>query len=254
MNTTRHIIIILMLSICRQTNGQHIPQSALEKATNGHEYVDLGLSVNWATMNVGAKSPTDNGKYYAWGETKSKNEYTIFNYKFFRQTENEKIGGTYISGKYKRGYTKYLSHAQSDKEGYDGFYDNKRKLDYTDDAARINWGGGWRIPTLGEMNELCTRCEWIWTNINGKFVYKVIGPNGNYILLPAAGTRFIMKNCYIGEIGFYWTANIYMGQKANGAYILHFSKKSHGITENETRYDGRTIRPVIKFKKLQIEQ
>lgn len=239
-------IIILTLASCLNATAQ---QNALEKATNGHIFVDLGLSVKWATMNVGASSPTDAGKYYAWGETKGKNDYSIFNYKFFRQTENEKIGNTYVFGKYKRGYIKYVNEVQASKDGYEEFYDNKRILDYEDDVARANWGGGWRIPTVGEMNELATRCVWRWTNIRGKAVYVVTGPNGNHIILPAAGARFRMKSCYVGEGGYYWTANIYTGPKNNGAYILHFTKDGHGITENETRYDGRCVRPVIKFKR-----
>jgi len=249
----RHTITLFILTfICSLTFGQQstpAEKKTVDGVTNGHTYVDLGLSVKWATMNLGATSPSDHGKYYAWGEKKPKNDYSIFNYAYFKQTENESIGGVYVMGsKYKRGYTKYVNELQAEKEGYDNFADNKRLLDYSDDAARANWGGGWRIPTVGEMNELCTRCKWQWTKLNGKSVYKVTGPNGNHIFLPASGTRFRMKTCYIGEIGFYWTANVYTGAKCNGAYTLHFSKDGFGITENETRYDGRSIRPVIKFK------
>lgn len=241
-------IIMLLLAICSTALGQKTTakRKVADKVTNGHEYVDLGLSVMWATRNIGATSPTDNGKFYAWGEIKSKSDFSISNYKFFLQTENEKIAGTYIDGKFKRGYTKYVSDIQAKKNGYDEFYDNKRLLDYEDDAARVLWGGKWRIPTMAEVNELCTKCTWEWTKVNGKAVYKVTGPNGKYIYMPAAGARFRMKICYAGEVGFYWTATVYSGPKANGAYILRFTKNTHGITDNETRYDGRTIRPVIK--------
>ena len=245
------IILTLLLTTCASAFCQHSSSATNKYAdgiANGHAYVDLGLSVKWATTNLGALSPTDHGRYYAWGEVKAKNEYSIFNYKYFKQTENEAIGGVYLTSKYDRGYTKYVSELQADKEGYKSFWDDKRLLDYSDDAARAVWGGGWRIPTLGEMNELCTRCKWHWCIVNGKTVYKVTGPNGNHILLPASGTRFRMKTCYLGEDGFYWTATVYYGTKNNGAYTLHFNKKGFGITENETRYDGRSIRPVIKFK------
>lgn len=246
-------IIMLMLAVCSQASGQQVTtkKKAVDKITNGYEYVDLGLSVMWATKNVGAESPTDAGKFYAWGETKPKNEYSMFNYKYFSQTENEKIAGTYVAGKYTTGYTKYVSEIQAEKQGYDGFFDNKRLLDYSDDAARVIWGAKWCIPSLGEMNELCTQCEWAWIQMDGKWVYKITGPNGNYIILPAGGARFRMKTCYENEDGFYWTANAYAGPKNNGAYILHFNKDGHGITENETRYDGRVIRPVIKINKFQ---
>jgi len=251
MNKALHILItLLVISTGTQAQTKSARELGREKAANGHEYVDLGLSVMWATMNVGASTPHDIGKYYAWGETKGKNEYTIYNYKFFKETENEKVGNIYVFGKYKRGYTKYVSDAQMEKEGYDGFCDNKRLLDYEDDAARTNWGGGWRIPYVSELNELCTKCTWQWIKTsNGKYVYVVTGPNGKHIILPATGARFGMKNEHVGIGGYYWSANIYKGAKANGAYILHFTKEGHGITENETRYDGRCIRPVIKFKR-----
>jgi len=246
-------IIMLMLAVCSQASAQQTSVNAktVEKITNGYEYVDLGLSVMWATKNMGANSPTDCGKFYAWGETKPKKDYAMDNYEFFCQTQNEKIEGTYINGKFTRGYTKYVSEVQAEKQGYDGYYDNRRLLDFSDDAARVVWGGKWCIPTLGEMNELCTQCVWTWTEINGKWVYKITGPNGNYIILPAGGACFRMKVCYANEDGFYWTANAYTGAKSNGAYILHFNKTGHGITENETRYDGRVIRPVIKMNQFQ---
>jgi len=137
----------------------------------GLEYVDLGLSVKWATMNLGATSPYEAGDYYAWGETQPKTSYTNATYKYFQFDET--------AGYYK--YTKYGFHSNS------GIVDYKYRLDMEDDAARVNWGSEWRMPTAEEMEELFYECEWQWITdtVNLKFIgYKVIGPNGNYIYLP----------------------------------------------------------------------
>ncbi len=120
---------------------------------NGHEYVDLGMSVKWATCNVGASSPEDYGDYFAWGETNPKETYT---YKTCL-TYEKKIGC--ISGN-----PQY-------------------------DAATANWGGGWRMPADTEWKELAEKCEWKWTSQDGHMGCLVTGPNGNSIFLPAAGER-----------------------------------------------------------------
>ena len=116
--------------------------------------VDLGLSVNWAGWNIGATSPEEIGGRYCWGETETKEKYTIENYKFYNPDSIFTDLGYNISG------TQY-------------------------DAARKNWGGSWRIPTRLELQELVEKCAWEWTSFNNVSGYKVIGPNGNSIFIPA---------------------------------------------------------------------
>ena len=126
---------------------------------NGHEAVDLGLSVKWATCNIGASNPEEYGDYFAFGETESKNEYTEENYMLYGIPHRKAyIGiGKIISG------TEY-------------------------DVARKQWGDEWRMPTEEELYELLSYCSWQLITINGVNGYEVVGPNGNSIFLPAAGT------------------------------------------------------------------
>lgn len=131
------------------------------------ETVDLGLSVKWASFNVGASSPEEYGDYYAWGET---SDYSESSYKWCDGTSGS--------------LTKYNTQSQY------GSVDNKTVLELSDDAAYTNWGGSWRMPTDAEWTELRTKCTWTWTTLNGVNGCKVTSQtNGNSIFLPAAGYR-----------------------------------------------------------------
>lgn len=118
---------------------------------NNHEFVDLGLSVKWATCDLGASKPDEVGDLFAWGEVKTKDEFTWENYKWFR--EDEDCG--YMA-------TKYNSNSEY------GDVDNITRLELEDDAARVNWGGDWRIPTEDEFQELIDNCtfEVLFTNMD----------------------------------------------------------------------------------------
>lgn len=179
---------------------------AFVQEINGHEYVDLGLSVKWATCNVGADKPEDYGNYYAWGETSTKSSYTESNSKTY--------GKNY-----------------SDIKG-DSRYD----------AARANWGSTWKMPTKSELEELKNRCTWKWTTQNGVKGYKVTGPNGNSIFLPAAGCRDGSSLYYAGEDGLYWGSTP-LESSSDGAYYLFFDSSSQGVDWFDRRY-GRSVRPV----------
>lgn len=117
---------------------------------NGHEYVDLGLPSGnlWATMNIGASSPEDYGDYFAWGETETKSNYSKSTYKYSSKVD---------------------------------------MLALQNDAAHMNWGGIWRMPTIAEFSELLNTCTWTWSSKGGHDGYFVTGTNGNSIFLPAAG-------------------------------------------------------------------
>ena len=180
------------------------------------EYVDLGLSVKWATFNVGATSPEDYGDYFAWGETETKETYSWATYKWCDGTSTN--------------MTKYNTE------------DGKTILEPTDDAAQVQWGGKWRMPTEEEQQELIDRCSWERTNLNGVIGYKVTGPNGNSIFIPIAGAYNSFDNQLnsVGSIG--W---IYSSTKATGtrAYEIHIEE---GVIQQKdcSRCVGLTIRPV----------
>ena len=173
---------------------------------NGYGWVDLGLSVKWATCNVGAERPEDYGNYYAWGETSTKSAYGSGNSKTYGKQMND------IDGR-----SQY-------------------------DAARANWGGSWRLPTKAECQELADKCTWTWTTQNGVKGCKVTGPNGNSIFLPAAGLLHGSSNFIAGEHGEYWTSTPYESN-SDCAYTLNFISRSQGVHRNH-RYYGRTVRPV----------
>ena len=174
---------------------------------NGHAYVDLGLSVKWATYNVGANVPEEYGDYYAWGETTTKSTYTEGAY--VADTKNYKdIKGTSL------------------------------------DVARVKWGGNWRMPTKTEFEELLNGCIWEWTTQNGVNGYVVTGPNGNNIFLPAAGNRSEDVLYYNGSFGFYWSSTPGSKDNTQGAHYLGFGSSDQGMSWDSC-YLGRTVRLVL---------
>lgn len=172
----------------------------------GHDYVDLSLSVKWATCNVGANAPHEYGNYYAWGEISTKSSY---------DEDNSRTSEANIS----------------DISGNSSY-----------DAARANWGGSWRMPTKAEMEELLNKCTWTWTSQSGVNGYKVTGPNGNSIFLPAAGLYIGSSRYYVGKDGTYWSSTP-GGSYARGTYTLDFDSGRHREGWCGRLY-GFTVRPV----------
>ena len=192
-----------------QSGGENSVKLAFVLEINGHEYVDLGLSVKWATCNVGASKPEDYGNYYAWGETKTKSDYSSSNSVSYGKKFSD-IGGQ----------SQY-------------------------DAARSNWGGTWRLPTEAELQELRDKCTWKWTTQNGVKGYKVTGPSGNSIFLPAAGIRNGSSLYHAGgEYGNYWSSSPYESD-SDYAYDLYFYSSIQGAYWNN-RYYGLSVRPVAE--------
>ena len=195
------------------------------------EYVDLGLSVKWAIFNVGATSPEDYGDYFAWGETEPKEKYSWTNYKWCNGTD--------------RTMTKYCTNSQY---GANGFTDGKTILEPEDDAAQVQWGDKWRMPTKDEMQELFDNCTWTEETRNGINGYIVTGPNGNSIFLPRAGfynyDEFGDGLQYKDIRAYYWT-NTRTIDLQGRAYDLGLNtlQAAYGIVNN-TRRLGFPIRPV----------
>lgn len=180
-----------------------------------YEAVDLGLSVKWASCNVGAESPEGYGDYFAWGETTTKSSYTESN-----------------------SVTYGLSISEFESRGIIGSDGN---LTAAYDAATANWGSPWRMPTLDEIKELLDKCTWSWTTQNGVNGYKVTGPNGNSIFLPAAGYRYETSLRGVGSRGTYWSATPY--SDSNYAYYLNFLDDYYD-RECYDRDRGFAVRPV----------
>ena len=188
---------------------------------NGYGYVDLGLSVKWATCNVGANNPEDYGDYFAWGETTTKDTYKWSTYKWCNGSSST--------------LTKYCNNSSY---GNNGFTDNKTQLELSDDAARANWGGSWRMPTDAEWEELINNCTWTWTTQNGKNGYKVTSKsNGNSIFLPASSLD------KAGSYGNYWSSSLNTDYPY-GAWCVYFYSSSESRSSYAYRYNGRSVRPV----------
>jgi len=189
--------------------------------------VDLGLSVKWADRNVGSDSPEDYGSYFAWGETQPKSTYDWSTYKWCNGSRDS--------------MTKYCTKSDY---GYNGFTDGKTTLDLSDDAAYVNMGSNWRMPSKAEFDELINSCTWTWTTRNGKKGYKVTGPSGNSIFLPAAGCRLDSSLYDAGSYGVYWSSSL----NADGSYdvrYLDFYSGRRGMYYSN-RYFGRTVRAVAR--------
>jgi hypothetical protein len=207
------LLIILLaagLSLLLFRNNPSSSTDDLSEPTGMHEgygYVDLGLSVKWATCNVGASVPGDYGNYYAWGETWTKPEY--LNCTSYGKSWGD-IGG-----------------------------------DSSRDAATANWGGSWRMPTEAEFQELINNCDWTWTTQNGKNGYKVTSKkNGQSIFLPAAGYRDGASLYSDGERGFYWSSTPDESY-TDGACPLYFLGGGRGVYWGY-RSRGHSLRPVLE--------
>jgi hypothetical protein len=193
-----------------------------------HEWVDLGLPSGslWATCNVGANSPEEYGDYFAWGETEPKDVYDWTTYKWCEGTDDT--------------MTKYCTKSDF---GYNGFTDGKTELDPEDDAAYVNWGTSWRIPTTEQIQELDENCTWIWTTQNGVNGQLVTGPNGNTIFLPAAGSRWNDSLYVAGSYGFYWSRTLYANY-SRYAYYLNFNSSYVSWDYYYFRNYGYSVRAV----------
>lgn len=190
--------------------------------------IELGLSVKWASFNVGATKPEEYGDYFAWGETAPKGEYKWANYQF----------GTSKNGP----FSKYVLDSTY------GTIDHKTVLDLADDAAHTAWGDDWRMPTKEEVSELMnsSNCTWTWTTKNGVPGYKVTsrksGYTANSIFLPANGMKSGSSVSDGGTVGNYWTSSISAGYPYYA--ISPFFDSSNKNSDNCYRYFGLGVRPV----------
>ena len=190
-----------------ETHKSKDANNDLNKYADSPSFVDLGLSIKWATSNIGAESIFDTGSYFAWGELTTKTNYSISSSKTHLKNIKDFSGNT------------------------------------TYDIATSKLGAKYRIPTKKEFDELKNKCKWEWVELgNNKYGYKVIGPNGNSILLPAAGYIDGSSKSCVGSIGQYWTST---PNGTQGAEFFSISKNDRSL-KYDHRYKGKSIRAVTK--------
>ncbi len=194
---------------CAAADSSGVTATCIVTVITEPEAVDLGLSVKWATMNIGANSPEEYGDYFAWGETVPKSEYSSKTYKWCQGSDET--------------LTKYNDDSSR------GIVDNKTTLEFDDDAARANWGGTWRMPTYHELAELESKCTWIWTSKNGVEGVEAKGPNGKSIFFPARKQ--------------YWSSTVGRTPYSHMADYLNVYSNEFGIY-GSFRSAGRCVRAV----------
>ena len=202
---------------------------------DNHEYVDLGLPSGtlWATMNVGANSPEEYGNYFAWGETAPKQ--VLYNWETYKWCRGSEFT-----------LTKYVTRSSF------GTVDNKSELEQMDDAATVNWGLSWCMPTEAQILELKNKCHTQWTTINGVKGNLLTGPNGNKIFLPASGGYYGASGLInTGLMGYYWSRTIpseYDYMYNSEACILYagagWSNEGSLSTGKNLRCSGLSVRAV----------
>ena len=212
--------------------GDRIYGRPIRPVLETHNYVDLGLPSGrkWATTNIGARSPQDNGEQFAWGETSTKVAFGWDNYKYggYDPSDND--------------YTLVSKYSTDGMNTYSGTADNKTTLDLSDDAAYVNWGEEWRMPYIDEWNELISNCTWTWTTLNTVNGYLVTGPNGSSIFLPV--TEY--SNYYGEDIGTYWSKDLNSGSYDDTAWVLTFTHSWKTANDQYERAAGQYIRPVLR--------
>lgn len=197
------------------TDNNHFVIESFDEEVNGLKPIDLGLSVKWASCNLGAENAEESGIYLAWGEIKSKEDYNVTNSSTFS-----------------------FSLAELKKQK---IIDKKSILQKEFDVAYKQLGENWRMPTEKEAEELINKCSWTWMIKDGVKGYKVTGPNAKYIFIPAKGYYYEQEVYDSDDSGEYWTSSAY--DNRNFSMALTFTKRN--VKVNPTgRSGGRCIRPV----------
>ena len=241
---------------------------SVSSASSSFEYVDLGLSVKWATFNVGANAPEEYGDYFAWGATEPyyqsgyAREYRLSHWKTGKTEGYCWNNAPYQTVKFElpqatdhlsTKWSKYLGSTTSTYKDENATDENALKtvLDLSDDAAHVCWGEGWRMPTSEEIEEIVSGCSWTWTTINGVSGYKVqseqSGFTDNWIFLPAAG--WLTENSLGAEIGlsgFYWSSTVApdYGYQFNAVHLWMDSESNYHGRGGSYRCHGMSVRPV----------
>ena len=186
------------------------------------EAIDLGLSVKWASFNLGASKPEEYGDYFAWGETEPKMSYSWDNYLWGKENS----------------ITRY--NAQDNIHDF-------RNYGYVDDAANKLLKGYWHVPSSSEYKELIDNSSYEWCILNGtpgmKFTSTKSGFTNRWIFLPATGGK-IYSSLISPENGYYWSSTVSEGNKNAAVSLSFFSSSDNASVSDAMRYAGQVIRPV----------
>lgn len=217
------VTITLMMVVAA---GCTKPDSVIEF---DHDFVDLGLPSGtlWATCNVGAETPEDCGDYFSWGETDPKEMYDWKQYRYATCEDDRFV------------LTKYCTDPNI---GFGGFVDGIAVLEPMDDAARSNWGEGWRMPTKEEFEELNQETTYKWTTWNGVEGRLLTGPNGNSIFFPATGF-YLDDGLICTGLGIYWSSSLQTVSQVS-AWSLHFDYENCHVCATYERSRGHCVRAV----------
>lgn len=274
--------VVMLLNIYLTQKDSESPEP--EGMNNGHEYVDLGLSVKWATCNVGASSPEEYGGYYAWGETSAYGEAPSDYPSSYTKTPNKDYTSQRTKTIYDWQHYKYMAYGKSsgygcskyqiaDKQTESVWYknstfigDEKTILDKEDDAASANWQGAWRMPTKAEFNELISNCYGEWVSyyngkrVNGFIVYKAKAdadkgkwsyyyyPVGVYSLsdphIFLPAASRRIEDSTVGDAGGYYLSSSLDRTFTSSANSLYFYKSGVQGEKTYDRYEGLSVRAV----------
>ena len=196
----------------------------VKKFSRKMQPIDLGLSVKWSPVNLGAVQIIDDGNYYAWGETLPQKKSGWKYYGLCQGSEKTML--------------KYCTNAAY------GTVDGKTRLEHADDAVCYNWGGQWRMPTREEFEELMTKCQWTVFSLNGNKGYKVTGPNGNCIFFPSSGYCYDGSFYLKGSRGYFWTSDLDTDKNSNAHGLLIRVDTPNTYIFSASRYNNYSIRPV----------
>lgn len=200
---------------------------------NGHDYVEIG-GLKWATMNVGANSITDGGLYFQWGDTQGYTSSQVGSgtgQKYFGWADYKYCSG---AGTSSSAMTKYNST------------DSKTVLEVSDDAARANWGGKWRIPTVAEYAALCNAVNTAWAQVNGVYGLQCTDKtdSSKVLFFPACGLCRNGSVDYVGSNGYCWSSSL-DSSGVHGAYFLVFYDGGVYWQRNSLRCNGFPVRGVV---------
>ena len=217
-------------------------EAAQADKENGYDFVDLGLpsGTMWAKCNVGATVPEAAGDYFAWGEVETKSDYTSITYKYAAGSLEGEQDYDALAGvsKYNTSFTM-------------GKVDNRKVLEPEDDAAHVNMGGAWRMPTIEEWTELLTYCTMKATKINEVMGYTFTAQNGNSIFIPSVGLRYGEIQMFNGPIesmifGFYWSSSLCTEDCSMAQYVHTGNAQSTTPLGFSYRFYGQSVRAVFK--------
>ena len=224
------IAALMLMTIAVSTVGCK-SSNVSSKRNNSHKYVDLGLPSGtlWATCNVGANKPEEFGDYFAWGETTAKTTYDWKSYKYAKGTSDND--------------PKLTKYCRDSELGDNGFTDDLTILQPSDDAATVNWGNEWCVPTESQWKELFDNTIVTWTTLNGVSGRLYTASNGNSLFLPAIGERRGDELDKVGKNGNYWS-NSNSDLYSRFAMYCRFGMDWNYIDCGEYRCYGLPVRPV----------